>query len=110
VTLRSPRVGPTQGLIRDAWQSGPYSARETGCSPFTPVRGVTLELFADIARTVASRDDAHSHGTELAESMGVAPSDWLFACRTWNTRIADNPAVAQHLSALYGAAAPSLAS
>ena len=106
----TPRVVATgrarpQRRVRDVWQpiERPKrpSSQDAATSPFAPVRGVTLELFADIARAVASRHDGAARGTELAAGCGISTTDWLYACRVWNTRIAENPDVAKKLSALY---------
>jgi hypothetical protein len=102
---RLRQAKPTGHQVRDPWQSAPFLALATGSesdgSAFQPVRGVSLELFAGIAKTVAARDDDHAHGTELAQACGIAPRDWLFASRIWNTRIARFPAVGRQLSELY---------
>jgi hypothetical protein len=72
---------------------------EVNC--FEPVCGVTIELFADIARAVAARDDDAAHGSELARQCGISAHDWQLASKVWNSRIASEPAVAGHLMALY---------
>ena len=95
--LREP--WQTSQAVRRAANAGRAADRDT--SPFTPVRGVTLEVFADIARAVASQHDAGTRGTELAVSCGITANDWLYASRVWNARIANNPAVAHKLSVLY---------
>jgi|SRR5581483_2542185 len=94
--------------LRQPWQTSPAVRRAANpqrpasdSSPFAPVRGVTLEVFADIARAVASQHDSGTRGTEVAVSCGITANDWLYACRVWNTRIAEDPAVAQKLSLLY---------
>jgi hypothetical protein len=94
-------VFPKQGRGRsdgDPWQVSPYPVSPLVVTDFTPVRGVSLDLFAGIARTLAASCDSQVQGTELAAAKGVAAEDWLFACRVWNTRIAENPAVARVLS------------
>jgi hypothetical protein len=70
-------------------------------SCFEPVCGVSLETFAEIARTVAARDDDAAQGSELARQFGVTADDWVLASRIWNSRIASYPAVAGHLMALF---------
>lgn len=104
----APSARPTTGLGRllspigapakppqDPWQVAPYAIREAAEVPFAPVRGVSLEMFADIAKAIASRDDIRAHGRDLALDMGIEPNDWQLACRTWNDRVASNPAVAR---------------
>jgi hypothetical protein len=98
--LSSPLIPPRERRAADPLVTtivGP----DTPTSMFAPVRGVSLELFADIARAVASQHDASPRGSALAAKRGVSADDWRFACRVWNTRIAEDPAVARKLSELY---------
>ena len=101
---REPSVA-AGGQVRATWQPLPDAMSEQEASPFAPVRGVTLELFADIVRLVASRQDASAQGIELAARRGISAPDWLFAARTWNARSADHEEVARRLSARYRASA-----
>lgn len=100
--LTSPLIPPAERRPSDPEQPT-TPGTEARTSKFAPVRGVTLELFADIARAVASQHDSSTRGIELAASCDISAADWLVACRTWNTRIADNPDVAKTLSGFYRA-------
>jgi hypothetical protein len=106
VIVRSKRVRATEGVVRDPWLAIP-EAREAAESPFDPVRGVSLEMFADIAKAVESRDDADLHARDLALGMGIEPNDWRLACRTWNLRISTDPAVAQQFTMRFRDEVPS---
>lgn len=98
VTARSRRVRSTDGLVRDPWQAMPHAARDVAESPFGAVRGVSLEMFTDIAKATGSPDDVHARGSHLALGMGIEPNDWRLACRSWNLRIASNVAVARQFT------------
>jgi hypothetical protein len=67
---------------------------------FDIVRGVSLEMFAEIAETVAARTADQAQGTVLAAEHGITASDWMVACTTWNSRVAEDPAVRQRLTGL----------
>jgi hypothetical protein len=95
----------------DPWQITPHPVSPLVRSDFDPVNGVTLDLFAEIARALASTDDHQANGGELAEAYGISAADWHHASRVWNCRIADNPAVARALSRRYRTARrPAMAS
>jgi hypothetical protein len=98
--LSSPLIPPGDRRAADPVVAATDTS-DAAMSNVAPVRGVTLELFADIARAVASQHEASTGGSELAASCGVAADDWQLACRVWNARIADDPAVAKKLSELY---------
>jgi hypothetical protein len=98
--LSSPLIPPRERRAADPLVTT-VEGPEGAMSMLAPVRGVTLELFADIARAVASQRDASTRGSALAASCGIAAEDWRFACRAWNIRIAEDPAVARKLSELY---------
>jgi hypothetical protein len=76
------------------------AADDAAGTAFEPVRGVSLEMFADIAQVVAARHDDDSQGVVLATARGIQPGDWEVAAWTWNARIADNADVRERLSEL----------
>lgn len=100
-TGRAKRLLATEGLMRGPWQSGPCAVRDAATSPFAPVRGVSLEMFADIAKAIAMRDETDAHGATLALDLGIEPNDWWLASRTWNARIAAEPTVAEFFAARF---------
>jgi hypothetical protein len=53
----------------------------------TPIGGVTLEQYAQIAKAIATqRLDEHG-AARYAQSRGISPSDWGWAARGWNARM-----------------------
>ncbi|MCU1369351.1 MAG: hypothetical protein JWO77_545 [Ilumatobacteraceae bacterium] len=65
------------------------------------IAGVSLELYAEIARSFAEVGYDQSRGPELAARHGVSADDWAVAMDGWNGRIAAEPAIASRFNALY---------
>ncbi len=58
-----------------------------------PVAGVTLELYAQIVRSIAMMNHDLSMLTPMAALHGVDDQSWNEARRGWNIRIATDDAV-----------------
>ena len=68
---------------------------------FEPIAEVSLELYADISRDLATVNYDQSQAPGLALARGVTSDRWQAALDGWNARIQANPAVAQRFNALY---------
>ncbi len=68
---------------------------------FEPIAEVSLELYAQISRDLATVNYDQSQAPGLALSRGVTSDRWQTALDGWNGRIQANPAVAQRFNALY---------
>jgi hypothetical protein len=65
------------------------------------VAGVSLELYAEVAKGLAAYNYDQSMAVQIAGMKGVAADAWQTASDTWNARMKSNPAVAQRFNALY---------
>lgn len=78
------------------------STAATAVGPdFEPVAGVSLELYAEIAKGLAAYNYDQSKAVEIAASKGVSAEDYQTAMDTWNARMKTNQGVAQRFNALY---------
>jgi hypothetical protein len=68
---------------------------------FEPIAGVSLDLYADISRDLASVNYDQTRAPGLALARGVTAESWQAALDGWNGRIQSNPAVAQRFNARY---------
>jgi hypothetical protein len=68
---------------------------------FEPIAGVSLDLFAEISRSLAVYGYDLAKGPELAASRGVSADEWIQATAGWNDRIKTNAAVAERFDVLY---------
>jgi len=74
-----------------------------GGPDFEPVAGVSLELYAEISRELASSGYDQSQAVQLAAGKGVSAENWQAALDGWNGRMKTNPAVGQQFNRLYTA-------
>jgi hypothetical protein len=75
----------------------------TAGSDFEPIAAVSLELYAQISKSLATIDYDLSRSIRLAGDQGVSEENWAVAVEGWNARMAANPAVGTKFSALYAA-------
>ena len=68
---------------------------------FEPIAGVSLELYAEISKSLATVNYDQSQAPALAAARGVSPENWQAAVDGWNARMRTNPAVGQRFNALY---------
>lgn len=68
---------------------------------YEPIAGVSLELYTEIAKSLATVNYDQSKGPEMAAKKGVVAADWQAAVDGWNARMKANPAVAKRFNALY---------
>ena len=68
---------------------------------FEPINGVSIELYAEISRDLATVNYDQAQAPALANAKGVISSDWDAAVTGWNARMQTNPAVGQRFNALY---------
>lgn len=81
-----------------------YQARVAAApGDFEPIAAVSLELYAQISKSLATIDYDLSRSIRLAEDKGVSGENWAVAVEGWNARMAVNPAVGTRFSALYAA-------
>jgi len=89
----------TPGSLAAPANIGPTTTTTRG-GDFEPIANVSLELYAEISRSLASVNYDQSTATELAAVKGVSNNDWAAALTGWNARLQSNPAVANQFSAL----------
>jgi hypothetical protein len=78
------------------------AAAAPGVGPdFDPVAGVSLEIYAEVAKGLAEYNYDQSMAVQIAGMKGIAADAWQTASDTWNARMKANPAVAQRFNALY---------
>ena len=65
------------------------------------ISGVTLEQYARIAKTAASRGADEEGLVAIAAEHGVAREDWLAAYAGWNERFKGNMPLAAKFGLLY---------
>jgi hypothetical protein len=70
---------------------------------FEPIAAVSLELYAQISKSLATIDYDLSRSIRLAGDKGVSEESWAMAVEGRNARMAANPAVGTQFSALYAA-------
>jgi hypothetical protein len=70
---------------------------------FEPIASVSLELYAQIAKSLATVDYDVSRSIRLAGDEGVSEESWSIAVAGWNARMVANPAVGTRFSVLYAA-------
>ncbi|HEX9376806.1 MAG TPA: hypothetical protein VGB19_11290 [Actinomycetota bacterium] len=68
---------------------------------FEPIAGVSLELYAEISKSLATVNYDQTRAPEMAAQRGVNAENWQAAMDGWNARITANKAVAQRFNALY---------
>ena len=68
---------------------------------FEPIAGVSLELYAEISKSLATVNYDQAQAPALAAARGVSPENWQAAVDGWNARMKTNPAVGQRFNALY---------
>src|SRR5262249_19830216 len=105
VILRPP---PAPIHHRKERAMGLFSKDKPGTEPpaagdpdFEPIAGVSIELYAEIAKGLAAYNYDQSKGRELAAAKGVSAESWQAAVDGWNARMQSNRAVGQRFNALY---------
>jgi hypothetical protein len=68
---------------------------------FEPIAGVSLELYTEISKSLATVNYDQTKGPEMAAKKGVVAADWQAAVDGWNARMKANQAVAKRFNALY---------
>lgn len=85
--------------------AGPAMAPPATATPseadLAPIAGVTLELYAEISKSLAEVSYDLAKAPELAGARGIAAADWQVAVEGWNQRMQASPAVAQQFNRLY---------
>ncbi|MCB0971999.1 MAG: hypothetical protein KDA97_10875 [Acidimicrobiales bacterium] len=79
------------------------AAAEAGTGPdFEPVNGLSLEIYAEIARTLnAEGTTDQNRARQLAEARGISGADWDAAVAEWTARMTRNHAVGKRFNSLY---------
>lgn len=80
---------------------GPGAMAPAGGADLEPINGVSLELYAEISKSLATVGYDQTKLPELAAARGVAAADWDAAMNAWNARMQAFPAVASRFNALY---------
>ncbi|MCU1454981.1 MAG: hypothetical protein JWN46_3127 [Acidimicrobiales bacterium] len=68
---------------------------------FEPIAGVSLALYVDISKSLATVNYDQARAPEMAAAKGVDGASWAAAVDGWNVRIKANPAVAKQFNSLY---------
>ncbi len=66
-----------------------------------PIAGVSLELYAEIARELSARGSDQSLAPIIAKEKGVDRASWDAAVAGWNERMRTNPAIATRFNQLW---------
>ena len=90
-----------QAQMGQAGVVGGTSAGAPEGPDFEPIAGVSLELYTEISKSLATVNYDVSKGPEMAAKKGVVAADWQAAMDGWNARMKANPAVAKRFNALY---------
>jgi hypothetical protein len=68
----------------------------------TPIGGVTLEQYAEIAKAIAASGSSDAESAKsIAAGKGVSADNWTEAVEGWNQRIKTNGGVAHQFNQLY---------
>jgi hypothetical protein len=70
---------------------------------FEPIANVSLALYAQISKNLATADYDQTRAVELAAAEGVSADDWAVAVEGWNVRMRSTQAVGKVFSSLYKA-------
>jgi hypothetical protein len=70
---------------------------------FEPIGSVSLEVYAQISKSLATIHYDLTQTLRLASEKGVSEESWSTAVEGWNARMAANPSVGTQFSALYAA-------
>ena len=70
---------------------------------FEPIANVSLELYAQISKNLASADYDQTEAVTLAAAKGVSADDWAAAVEGWNARLRSKQSVGKVFSSLYKA-------
>jgi len=68
---------------------------------YEPIAEVTIELYVDVAKGLATVGYDQSKGPEIAAQHGISAERWETAMAGWNDRIRTSPDVAGRFNALY---------
>ena len=68
-----------------------------------PISGVSLELYAQIAKDLATVGYDQNRAPEIAQKHGVSSADWAVAQKGWGDRIRADRGVGVKFNALYTA-------
>lgn len=92
------------GLIDPALLGGPSTRSVAADDPiWTPINGVSLQDYADLARTAQSRGVTDEAGMiALAQERGWDPADTKAALDGWVQRMGQSMAVGQQFRKLLG--------
>jgi hypothetical protein len=82
-------------------QSSTAAAATAVPADLEAIAGVSLELYAEISRSLAEVGYDTSQSHEMAARKGVSAAAWDAAVEGWNARMRSNPAVGQRFNALY---------
>lgn len=87
--------------VAQAASTASSASAPAGAVSTEPIAGVSLGLYADIARDLAAYGYDRSKGVEVAASKGVSAGSWGAALEGWNERIKSDRTVAQAFNRLY---------
>ncbi len=91
-----------QHAAAHAWGAATLAAAPAGDpADYEPIADVSIELYVDITRGLATVGYDQSKGPEIAARHGVSADRWETAVAGWNDRIRTSPDVASHFNALY---------
>jgi hypothetical protein len=74
---------------------------DTSGPEFEPIAGVSLELYANISKSLGAAAADPSQASAMAMSKGVTPEDWELASKGWAGRIQANRSIGQQFNQYY---------
>jgi hypothetical protein len=94
-------AGPQQAAAHAHSAAVFAAAPAGGPADCAPIAEVSIELYVDIARGLATVGYDQSKGPEIAAQHGISAERWETAVAGWNDRIRTSPDVANRFNALY---------
>jgi hypothetical protein len=93
----------TPGVQRASTGAAGSTDPEATGPDFEPIANVSLALYAQISKNLATADYDQTRAVELAAAEGVSADDWAIAVEGWNVRMRSTQAVGKVFSSLYKA-------
>lgn len=66
-----------------------------------PISGVSIEQFATVSKGLAAHNYDQTKAPLVASQHGISGSDWELASIGWNSRITNDPSIAQAFNTAY---------
>ncbi len=97
-------MGPSPAQAVEQTRHAAPGQRGRASGPdFAPIANVSLELFAEISKSLATVNYDLTQGPRMAAAHGITAENWAAALEGWNARMKSNPAVGRRFGALHAA-------